>query len=139
MDPIIFNSTGIKAIIKKVKPKASCGIDEINTKFLQNTVEYCSIILECIYSQSYNPGNLPSDWKTGKIIPIHKTGPIHDPQNYRPISLTSIPCKVMEDIIYTHLVDFLEQNNCFTVVKHGFRKNFSCDTQRTFSIAYMTI
>lgn len=129
MHPIIFNSTGIKSIIQKLKSKASCGVDEINAIFLKNTAEYCSIILEHIYSQSYNSGTLPFDWKTGRVIPIYKSGPSHDPQNYRPISLTSVPCKVMEHIIYTHLVNFLEHNNFFTASQHGFRKNFSCDTQ----------
>lgn len=129
MDPIAFGSTGIKAIIHKLKSKASFGVDEINTIFLKNTAEYCSIILEHIYSQSYNSSTLPYDWKTGRVIPIHKSGPSHDPQNYRPISLTSVPCKVIEHIIYTHLVNFLENNNFFTAMQHGFRKNFSCDTQ----------
>lgn len=129
MDPIAFDATGIKSVIKKSKPKVSCGVDEINIIFLQNTVEYCSIILQCIYSQSYNSGTIPRDWKTGKVIPIHKTGSTHDPHNYRPISLTSVPCKIMEHVIYTHLVTFLENNNFFTVTQHGFRKHFSCDTQ----------
>lgn len=72
---------------------------------------------------------LPLDWKTGKIIPIHKSGDTHHPFNYRPISLTSVPCKIMEHVIYTHLINFLDDNNFFTPHQHGFRKNFSCETQ----------
>lgn len=64
MDPIIFNATGISAIVKKLKPKSSCGVDEINSKILKNAHEYCSIILECIFSQSYHLHALPQDWTT---------------------------------------------------------------------------
>lgn len=70
----------------------------------------------------------------GKIIPIHKAGDKHCPLNYRPISLTSIPCKILEHIIYSQLVKFLESNNFFSAAQHGFRKFFSCETQLlTFS------
>lgn len=90
MDPIIFNATGISAIIKKLKPKSSCGVDEINSKILKNAREYCSMILECIFSQSYHLHALPRDWTTNKVTPVFKSGDSQTPSNYRPISLTSV-------------------------------------------------
>lgn len=53
MDPIIFDATGIKKIIENLKITSSCGVDEITTKFLISTVEYSSIILQYLFSQSY--------------------------------------------------------------------------------------
>lgn len=129
MDPIVFDSHGIIPIINNLKQTSSSGIDGINSKFLRNTVEYTSIILESIFSQSYHDGVLPEDWKTAKVIPVHKAGDKQNPSNYRPISLTSIPCKIMEHIILTHLVNFLEDNSFFSLTQHGFRKGFSCETQ----------
>ena len=60
---------------------------------------------------------------------MHKGGDKHSPNNYRPISLTSIPCKILEHIIYSQLVNFLESNMFFNAAQHGFRKSFSCETQ----------
>lgn len=65
----------------------------------------------------------------GKVFPVHKSGDVHSPTNYRPISLTSIPCKLLEHIIYTSLVNFLESNSYFTKHQHGFRKHHSCESQ----------
>lgn len=63
------------------------------------------------------------------MVPLHKSGSTHCPINYRPISLTSIPCKLLEHVIYSHVVQFLESNSFFSVHQHGFRKNYSCETQ----------
>lgn len=63
------------------------------------------------------------------MVPLHKSGNTHCPNNYRPISLTSIPCKLMEHVIYCHMVSFLETNSFFSMHQHGFRKNYSCETQ----------
>lgn len=129
MDPVIFDVSGIQKIIENLKISSSCGIDNINSKFLINTKLYCSIILNKLFEQSLETGCIPNDWKVGKVIPLHKSGNTHCPDNFRPISLTSIPCKIMEHVIYSHLVSFLESNSFFTIAQHGFRKSFSCETQ----------
>jgi len=50
--------------------------------------------------------NKPADWEIGNITAIFKKGNKSDPSNYRPISLTSTICKVMESIIRDHFMDF---------------------------------
>lgn len=49
------------------------------------------------------------------------------------LSLTSIPCKVLEHILYSHLAKHLDSNSFFTKAQHGFRKNLSCETQLSFT------
>ena len=49
--------------------------------------------------------------------------------NYRPISLTSICCKVMEHIVLSHMAKHLSGNNILINEQHGFRQRFSCETQ----------
>lgn len=129
MLPIIFDVAGIIHLVDNLKMSCSAGIDDINSKFLKNTKEYSSIILFKLFEQSLSVGVLPGDWKVGKVVPVHKTGDKHIPLNYRPISLTSISCKILEHIIFSHLVNFLESNNFFSPAQHGFRKSFSCETQ----------
>ncbi|XP_049267080.1 uncharacterized protein LOC125756402 [Rhipicephalus sanguineus] len=82
-----------------------------------------------LFVQSLQTSTLPSDWKAGKVVPVHKSGDVHSPNNYRPISLTSIPVKILEHVIYSHLIDFLESNSFFSIYQHGFRKAVSCETQ----------
>ena len=60
------------------------------------------------------------------ILPITKTGKDHlQPNNYRPISLTSCVCKVIEKMVNERLVWYLESFNFLTSVPYGFRKALS--------------
>lgn len=129
MEPITFDFNGIVAIIDRLKVCSSAGPDDINTKILKNTKVYSAIILCKIFEQSLETGILPGDWLMGKVVPLHKSGDKHLAVNYRPISLTSIPCKIMEHIIVSHLTRFLESSSFFSPAQHGFRKFFSCETQ----------
>lgn len=129
MDPLAFDYDGIVKLIDNLKVSSSCGVDNITSKFLKNTKHYMSIFLTKLFEQSLNLGVLPDDWKKGKVVPLHKSGNKHNPLNYRPISLTSTPCKLLEHIIYSHLVNFLDSNSFFSPSQHGFRKSLSCETQ----------
>ena len=51
------------------------------------------------------------------------------PVNYRPISLTSVCCKVLEHIIFHSIMSHLEKNNILNSFQHGFRSGHSCTTQ----------
>lgn len=129
MNSIIIDTRGISKIIQSLKPSSSPGVDLITSKFLQGTASYSSILLTKLFQQSIDSGSLPIQWKIGKVVAVHKSGSKESPLNYRPISLTSIPCKVLEHVLYTSIVTFLESNSFFTDAQHGFRKGFSCETQ----------
>ena len=67
-------------------------------------------------------------------MPIYKKGGRDDPQNYRPVSLTSVPCKVLESIIRDQLMSHLLAENLLTEAQHGFRPGRSCATQLLLAI-----
>lgn len=113
MFPIIIEPAGIVPIISSLKLSSAPGHDLINAKFLKSTSCYSSIFLGMIFQQSLDKGSLPDEWKIGKVIPLHKSGDKHSPYNYRPISLTSIPCKMLEHILASNLASFLETNSFF--------------------------
>ena len=68
------------------------------------------------------------DWKRANVAPIFKKGKKCDVGNYRPVSLTSIVCKVMESIIKDSVTEHLGINKVIRNTQHGFRKNRSCLT-----------
>ena len=72
---------------------------------------------------------MPNDWKTANISEIYKKGDKKDPANYRPVSLTTICCKIMEHILCTNILKHLESNNILQDTQHGFRAKRSCETQ----------
>lgn len=129
MEPIEITAEGIALLVNNLKLSTSAGIDDINSKILKNTASVSVNILYHLFRQSLATGQLPSDWKIGKIVPVFKTGNKHLPESYRPISLTCICCKLLEHIIASHVFRHLESNNFFFLNQHGFRKGFSCETQ----------
>ena len=69
------------------------------------------------------------DWKAANVTPIYKKGRKTLPENYRPISLTSQVCKVLESIIRDEIIAFLMEHNLITDAQYGFVPGRSCDTQ----------
>lgn len=129
MSSICIEAPGVAKLIAGLKYHSSPGYDLIDSKFLKNTSSFSSIILTKIFQQSLDTSTLPIQWKIGKVVPLFKSGQKTSPANYRPISLTSTCCKLLEHIIFSHLVNFLESNSFFTSAQHGFRKSLSCETQ----------
>ena len=68
------------------------------------------------------------DWKLQNISPLFKKGSKDDPGNYRPISLTSVPGKMLESIIADDMMSHLEHNKLILDSQHGFRSGRSCLT-----------
>ena len=79
-----------------------------------------------IYEDSLEVGETPEDWRTANVTPIFKKGDRNDPANYRPISLTSQVCKVLESIVREKVIEHLNVNNLLSEEQHGFREGRSC-------------
>ena len=129
MAPIDINSNGILKLLKELNVEKACGPDLIPIRVMKYAAEEISPILEVIFTQSLNTGVLPNDWLTANITPIFKKGKKSDPSNYRPVSLTSVCCKIMEHILYSQIMDHLDNNLILVKFQHGFRSQHSCESQ----------
>lgn len=129
MNAIDFNPNGIAKLLSTIKTEKAPGPDELSNYVVKACSGVIATYLTVIFTKSLENGVVPEDWKMANVVPIHKTGPKDRLENYRPISLTSQCCKVMEHVIYTNLIGHLTKNNFFTPYQHGFRSGFSCVTQ----------
>ena len=75
------------------------GLDEIHPKMLFELRMILAKPLSKMYRSSLRSGLVPNEWKEAVVIPLFKKGKKSDVQNYRPVSLTSITCKIMESIL----------------------------------------
>ena len=78
---------------------------------------------------SMDTRTVPEDWRSANIAPVFKKREHYDPANYSPVSLTSIPCKIMDHVNVSSLMDHLEKNNILSPRQHGFWRKRSCETQ----------
>ena len=107
--------------INNMKENKSPGVDGIAPKILKETVEQICMSLQ--------EGIVPLEWKEANIIPLFKKGSRNKSVNYRPVSLTSVICKVLETIIRNHMMDFLIKHKLINTSQHGFLKARSCLTK----------
>ena len=114
--------------IRDMKDNKSPGVDGILSKLLLEIVEQISIPLATVFNLSLEEGIVPLEWKEANIIPLFKKGSRNKSENYRPVSLTSVICKLLERLIKDHLVDFLVKNKLINPSQHGFLKARSCLT-----------
>ena len=106
----------------------SCGPDEIHPQVLQKTAKAMSGHLATLYQKSLDEGICPKEWKCANVTPIHKKGDRTEPSNYRPVSLTSQVCKVLESIVRDETVGHLIRQKLLNNAQHGFREGRSCLT-----------
>ena len=101
----------VKRVIDKFKICKSPGPDKIYPRILKEVEEAICKPLCTIFNLSLRTGKVVSEWKLANVTPLFKKGDKSNPGNYRPISLTSVVCKLMESILRDKIVEFLEKNN----------------------------
>lgn len=126
---IEITESGVFNMLLNLDIRKSSGPDDIPNCFLKRYAEWVSKYLKVLFMKSLEFGQVPGDWKTARVKPLHKTGNKQHIKNYRPISLTSTACKILEHIIHKHILEFLEKHKFLTIHQHGFRKGYSTITQ----------
>ncbi len=129
MDKIQFRTPGVAKLLRNLDVNKATGPDKIPIRVLKEAAEPIAPVLTTIMSQSYHLGVLPDDWHTANISAIFKKGDKSEAANYRPVSLTSVICKLMEHIIFKAIMDHNDSNSILSQFQHGFRSEHSCETQ----------
>ena len=118
----------VSKINNNMKENESPGVDGISPKILKETVEQIRTPLAHVFNMSLKEGIVAFEWKEANIIPLFKKGSRNESVNYRPVSLTSVICKLLETIIRDHMMDFLIKHKLINPSQHGFLKAKSCLT-----------
>ena len=127
--PLIIQDKGVKKLLDSQNHHKASGPDQITPGFLKEMAPSITPALTLIFQALYDQGQVPKDWKRANVTPLFMKGDKNKAANYRPVSLTSTCCKIMEHIVHSHLMNFLESNNTLREYQHDFRKKRSCETQ----------
>ena len=125
---LIVSEEMFKARLSKIKQNGAPGPDKITPRILTELKDVVALPLCMIFNKSIHTGQVPSDWKIAHVTPVFKKGSRTLAENYRPISLTSIVCKILESFICEIIITHLSEHGLLNSSQHGFVSHRSCLT-----------
>ena len=129
IDKLSVTQEGVLKLLLNLDMNKAMGPDLIPNIILKKCAKVLAPSLTSIFNKSLQSGFLPGDWRDANIAPIFKKGDKHSAENYRPVSLTSVSCKLLEHIICKHMLNHFDKHNILTSLNHGFRSGYSCEIQ----------
>lgn len=124
-EDVIFRDDIILDKLNNLKVNKSPGPDSLHPRILHEVRHQLITPLRLLFDTSYKTGILPCEWKVANTVPIYKKGTKTEVNNYRPVSLTNVICKVMESIIRDHVLKYFLVNDFFSNKQFGFLKGRS--------------
>ena len=114
------SEANILKLLEDINSSKSPGPDRISPRILKEARNVLASPLSYLFSKSIAMGKLPEDWKLAYISPIHKKGDRRIALNYRPVSLTSVVCKLLEKVVRLGIVNHMNRHKLFSTKQHGF-------------------
>ena len=124
--------------LKGLNQYKSCGPDELHPRLLIELADDIALPVALLFNATMEHGSLPDDWRRAFVSPIFKKGSRNLAENYRPISLTAILCKIMERFIRDSLVTHLLEKNLLSKRQYGFITGRSTTTQLLYYLDQCT-
>ena len=119
----------VRLEILRLNVNKSCGPDNVHPKMLIELVDILAGPISLLLNKTIEEGDIPVDWKRAWVSPVYKKGSKNKAENYRPISLTSIVCKLMETFVKNAIMEHLVNENLLSTKQFGFIPGRSTVTQ----------
>ena len=131
MNDIVVSKDGVIKLLKGLNPSKALGPDELHPRVLKELATELGPVFAHLFQQSIDTGEIPKEWSLANICPLFKKSDRSLACNYRPVSLTCVPCKLLEHIVCSNIMAHLDEYKLLSYRQHAFRKGHSCETQLT--------
>ena len=132
MNDIAVSKDEVVKLLKGLNPSKALGPDELHPRVLKELATELGLVFAHLYQQSTDTGEIPKEWSLANICPLFKKNERSLACNYRPVSLTCVPCKLLEHIVCSNIMaHHLDEYKLLSDRQHAFRKGHSCETQLT--------
>ena len=110
MEDIVVTKEGVTKLLKGLNPSKALGPNELHPRVLKELAIELGPIFAHLFQQSIDSGDIPKEWTLANISPLFKKGDRSLACNYRPVSLTCVPCKLLEHIVYSNIMAHLDEH-----------------------------
>ena len=131
MDDIVVSKDGVIKLLKGLNPSKALGPDELHPRVLKELATELGPAFAHLFQQSIYTGEISKEWSLAIICPLFKKSDRSLACNYHPVSLTCVPCKILEHIVCSNIMARLDRYKLLSDRQHAFRKRQSCETQLT--------
>ena len=128
----------LSASLRRMGTSRACGPDGITIEMLKLTFPVVGPHLLHIINSSIINCDLPEQWKSATVTPLHKKGDTEDPNNYRPISIIPVVAKLCERVVCTQLMTYLTSHCILCPQQYGFRPGLSTEAALLDAVTYAT-
>ena len=138
-DSFFFNPVTcitIEKIISNLKNKTA-HVSTYPISVIKYLSSLISPILCSIFNKSISAGCFPQSLKSARVVPVYKSGPKSNVNNYRPISILPIFSKIFEKIVHFQLYNYLEKLKILSPNQYGFRKKMSTSDAMTNMLQFI--
>ena len=131
MNDIAVSKDGVVKLFKGLNPSKALGPDELHPRVLKELATELGPVFAHLFQQSIDTGEIRKEWSLANICPLFKKSDRSLACSYRPVSLTCVPCKLLEHIVCSNIMAHLDEYKLLSDRQHAFRKGHSCETQLT--------
>ncbi len=125
----LFTELEVRRAVDGLNPHKGAG-----PKVLKALNSHIAPVLARMFNLSLQTAQVPEEWRRAKVPPVVKSPRTTDPRQFRPISLTSAVCKILETMLKEKLLSHLSQLSLLTTRQHGFLPRRSTLTNLLSSI-----
>ena len=110
MEDIVVTKEGVTKLLKGLNPSKALGPDELHPRVLKKLAAELGTVFAHLFQQSIDKGEIPKEWSLANISPLFKKGDRTLACNYSPVSLTCVPCKLLEHIVCSNIMAHLDEH-----------------------------
>ncbi|XP_063430487.1 uncharacterized protein LOC134712639 [Mytilus trossulus] len=99
----------IRKAILRLKNGKSPGLDAITAEMLKADIETSTTMFHELFKHIWRHDTIPNDWAKGLIIKLLKKGDQSDCNNWRGITLLSVPSKILLRVLLNRIDDAIDE------------------------------
>ena len=122
MNDIGVSEDGVIKLFKGLNPSKALVLDELHHRVLKELATELGAVFSNLFQQSVDTGEIQQEWSLANICPIFKKSDRSLACNYRPVSLTCVPCKLLEHIVCSNIMAHFDEYKLLSDRQHAFRK-----------------